>query len=103
MLVGERERDGARAGADVENPRLLAARNQRERSVDEDLRLGSRNQCPPVDRQCEVAKAPLAEHVLQWLPPSPPSHELTRALQLEGVQRAVERHVELDPLEARRA
>ena len=67
------------AGADVEHPRRLAAGDQRQRPVDQDLRLGPRDQRPPVDREHQATEPPLAEHVLEWLAPRPPAHELPRA------------------------
>ena len=100
MLVGNRERDRTGAGADVQHARPVEAGDERESTLDEDLRLRSRDQRPPVDGQREVAESPLAEHVLERLAPCSPGHELPRRSELRLRQRTVERRVELDPLEA---
>ena len=67
MLVGDRERDRARARADVEDAWTVESREEREAALDDDLRLRPRDQRPPVDRQRQPAEAPFAEDVLERL------------------------------------
>jgi hypothetical protein len=101
MLVGDRERDRAGTGADVEHARGLEPGEQHEGPLDEDLGLRTRDQRPRVDRERKAAKPPFPEHVLERLAPRPPSDELPRGVQLAAGERAVEVHVQLDPLQAR--
>ena len=82
VLVGDRECDRSRSGADVEHPRRFELGDQRERAVDEDLRLGPRDQGPPIDREGQATEPPLAEHVLERLAACPPADELARGGEL---------------------
>src|SRR5262249_41841701 len=66
-LVLQCERDGAGADADVEDPGGLDIREQREAALDDDLRLRPRHERAFVDSQDETAKAPLSEHIREWL------------------------------------
>ena len=54
-LVGQRQRDRARAGADVDHPRAL---RQAERRLDHVLGLGPRDQHARVDLQLDAAGSP---------------------------------------------
>src|SRR5436190_6182279 len=67
MLVGDRERNCARAGADVEHPRLVTPAEERKRALDDDLRLRPRNERAPVNPEREPAEPPLPEHVREGL------------------------------------
>ena len=67
VLVGDRERDRAGARADVEHARRVAAGEQAQGPLDEDLRLGSRDQRARVDRERQAPEPPLAEDVLERL------------------------------------
>ena len=80
VLVGDRERDRARPGADVEHARRVGAVQQRQAPLDDRLGLGTRDERPPVDGQREPAEAPLAEDVLERLARCPPCDERPRAL-----------------------
>src|SRR5881398_1995945 len=75
MLVGERQRDRARAGAEVEHPRLTLAAQELEAALDDDLGLRPRHQRASVRLQRQSPKAPLAEHVCERLPLGAPSQE----------------------------
>ena len=66
-FVGDRERDRAAPGADVEHARLGDPVDPRQAALDDDLRLGSRNEHARVDVQRQPAKSPLAEHVRERL------------------------------------
>ena len=76
LLVRDRERDRARAGADVEHAGLLDAVEEREAALDDDLGLGPRDQRPAVDVQRQPPEAPLAEHVGERLARAAPLDEL---------------------------
>ena len=97
VLVGDRQRDRARAGADVEDARSLEAAQVRERPLDDDLRLRPRDQRAAVDRQREPPEAPLAEDVGDGLVPRAAGDELAIGGELGLAQRPVEVGVELDP------
>ena len=62
-LVLQRKRDRTGTDADVQHARRVRPLEQRERPLDEDLGLGSRNERACVGLQRQPAKAPLAEHV----------------------------------------
>ena len=62
-LVRDRQRDRARAGTDVEHPRLVQISDVLECPFDDDLGLGSRDQRAPVGLQRQAPEAPLAEDV----------------------------------------
>ena len=66
-FVGDRERDRPASGADVENARLGDPVDPRQAALDDDLRLGSRNEHPRVDARRQPAKSPFAEHVRERL------------------------------------
>ena len=66
-FVGDRECDRAAPGADVENTRPVDSFDPRQAALDDDLRLGSRNEHAGVDLQREAAKSPLAQHVRERL------------------------------------
>ena len=63
MLVGDRERDRARAGADIEHRGRVEPAEQLEAALDDDLRLGPGDEDAPVDLQRQPPEAPLAEDV----------------------------------------
>ena len=68
QLVGERQADRSRPGAEVgdrQRPRHRA--RQLDGDAGDDLGLRPRDQHPPVDGEVEVAEAPMAEHVRQRL------------------------------------
>ena len=102
MLVGDRERDGAGAGADIEHPRPVEPGEEGEGTLHEHLCLGSRNQGPPIDGERQPPEPPLPEHVLERLTPGAARHEDPRGVELGRSQRTIERHVQLDPLQADR-
>ena len=102
LLVGERERDRAGPGADVEHLRLVPVAQELEAALDELLRLGPRHERPLVGREREAAEIPLSEHVGEGLAPPAPLHELPRRRGLRLGQRTLEPGVELDPREPER-
>ena len=101
-LVGEREGDRAGAGADVEHPRRLDVAQPGEAALDDDLRLGPRDQRAPVDRERQPPEAPLAEDVGDRLVARAARDEVAVAVELGVGERPVEVGVELDPLAAER-
>jgi len=74
QLVGDRQRDRARTGADVEHP----ARPQLQRQLDQQLGLRPRDQYPPVDLELDVPEPLAPEDVRHRLPPQPPPHHLPK-------------------------
>ena len=64
-----------------------SACDEREGALDEDLRLGPRDQRPPVDGQRQPAEPPLAEHVLERLAPGAARHEPACGVELGRSQR----------------
>ena len=62
--------------------RLLDAVEQLEAALDDDLRLGPRDQRALVDGERQPAEAPLAEDVRERLPRAPPPHELAAGREL---------------------
>src|SRR5581483_1520704 len=83
-LVLECERDRAGSDADVEDARRLRPLEERKRALDEDLGLGTRNECTRVRLQRQPAEAPFAEDVREWLAALP-----TRDERLEPVHLTV--------------
>src|SRR5204862_4320922 len=73
-----------------------------EAALDDDLRLGPRDQRAPVDLQAQAAEAPLAEDVRERRAPSPPLQELARRDHLPLVERAAVLRVQRDPREPER-
>ena len=68
-----------------------------EAALDDDFRLGARDQGALVDEQRQPAEAPLAEDVRDRLVLRAAAHELSKRAHLVLVERAVEVGVELDP------
>ena len=102
MLVCDREGDRAAARADVEHQRCFEPAQMEKRALDDDLRLGPRDQRAPVDGQRQPAEAPLAEDVRDRLAAGAARDELAVAVELAVVERPVEVRVELDALPAER-
>ena len=75
---------------------------QREAPVDDDLRLGPRDERARVRRQRQPPEAPVAEHVGERLAAPAPGHQLTRGSALALVERTVVLRIELDPREPER-
>ena len=75
MLVGNRERDRARSGSDVEHPRRALPLQELEAALDDDLSLGPRHECARIGLQRQPPEAPFAEHVRERLPLAAPSQE----------------------------
>ena len=96
MLLGEREGDGSRSGADVEDARRSRSVEECERSLDEELRLGARHERATVAAQGEPAEVPVAEHVREGLALTAAGDEGAARGELVRGERAVERGVELD-------
>src|SRR5216117_3445154 len=97
MLARDREADRAAADADVEHTRRLEALDRRERSLDEDLRLGSWNERAEVRLQRQPPETPLPQHIGERLPLSAPLEqgvELPRHLPLPLEQGLRARHAE---------
>ena len=83
QLVGDRERDRARAGADVQDARGL----ELERHLDQELRLGPRDQDPAVNAQLDPAKALAAGDVGDRLAAQATADELGEGAGGDGVER----------------
>ena len=66
-LVRDRERNRARAGAEVEHARLRLVTEQGETAFHDDLRLGARDERTRVRVQHQPTEAPLAQDVRQRL------------------------------------
>ena len=102
MLVGDRECDRTATRTDVEHPRCLEPEQKGESALDDDLRLGSRDQRPPVNCERQPAEPPLAEDVGDGLAACAARDELAIAVELAVLERPVEVGVELDPLSSER-
>src|SRR5205807_1562205 len=61
VLVGEGEGDRTGARADVEDARVRCAVEEGERALDEELRLGPRDERARIAAQGEAAEIPVAE------------------------------------------
>ena len=105
-LVGDGERDTARAAADLEDPGRDAAGGLRgsvdalERGVHQDLGLGAGDEDAPLAAQDDVAKRGLARHVLEGLSGGTALDRGAHARALVRGERAVVVHIEIDPREA---
>ncbi len=97
QLGGNRQGDGAGAGADVQHPRLLDTLEQRQRPLDDQLGLGPGHQHPLVDRQLDRPETAAAGDVGDRLPAAAPADQLADLRQLLLGQRAIVVGVELDP------
>ena len=102
MLV--RDRQGNRPGtdADVEHARLLEPCEQRQAALDDDLRLGARDERTRVRPQRQPPKAPLAEDVRERLAGAAAAEQLPHLLELRLLEWTVELGVQLDPREPER-
>ena len=68
-------------------------------SVDQDLRLGTRDEHPALAVQHDVAEGHLAGHVLQRLAATATHHGIVHGVELGRGERLVEVHVDLDARE----
>jgi hypothetical protein len=102
VLLGDRQGDRTRAGADVEHPRALAPLEEGEAAVDHDLGLGPRYECARVGLQNETAKPPLAEHVRERLATPPSADELAYPAPLGLGQRAIVLRIQVNPFQVER-
>ena len=88
-LRRDRQRDGPRSRAEVDDP--AAGRHRVDGEAGDHLGLRPRDQHPRVDVEVERAEAPLAEHVLQRLPRRPSLHHRVEGGGVAGVGHVVER------------
>ena len=95
VLARERERDRPRAGADVEDERLVDLPYVDERPLDHGLGVGAGYQHARVDAQRQPPEPPLAEDVGGRLAPCAPLDERREARLGVRVERAVGAGVEL--------
>ena len=100
MLVGDRERDRARARADVEDRGASSPRSCASAALDDHLRLGPRDQRAPVDRERQPPEPPLAEDVRRRLVVARGARRARGRRPARPRQRPVEVGVELDPRSA---
>ena len=109
-LGGDRERDAARPGAHLEHADGLArlgvsrARhgvNALERRLNQQLRLGPRDEDPALAAQDDVAEGHLPGHVLQRLAGRTPLDRGVHLRELRGLERTVKVDVELHAREPR--
>ena len=101
-LVGERERDRAAPGADVDDARRVDPAEQREGALDHDLGLRARHERASVGPERQPAEAPLAEHVGERLARGPALDELAHGAGVGLVERIGPPGRELEPREAER-
>ena len=91
VLLRDGEGDRSGAGADVEDARRVAAVEEGERALDEDLRLGPRDERARVAAQGQAAEVPVAEDVGERLALAAARDEGAARGELVLGQRAVER------------
>src|SRR5437762_530376 len=102
MLVRHGERDRAGADAHVEHAWSWLTVEERERPLDEELRLGSRDERSRVAAQRQSTEVPLAEQVGERLAPAAALHEAASDGELAVGERPLEGGVELDPGQSER-